>query len=183
MLLSLLRLLQLQLLFYFADSLLNDWFLGRELNPRLGSLDIKYVLFRSGIIGWILFNTVNLLQSREILGYHSPTMIGLFLMQLLYVVDYFWFEGGVLVSRDIVHEGLGYNILIQFLMIPFCFCVHTKYLVTRRYQLPWYYVILVGTLNGKPSTFILQISTFSTGWDNANGIEWYNQNDFFTHIQ
>lgn len=130
-----------------SGSLINDWFFGRELNPRIGKLDIKYVLFRSGIIGWILFNIVNLLKSREISGYYSATMIGLFLMQLLYVADYFWLESGVLVSRDIVHEGLGYNIMIQFLMIPFCFSVQTRYLMTTKYELPWYCLVSVGLLN------------------------------------
>ena len=139
----------LKSIYFVSGSLINDWFFGRELNPRIGKLDIKYVLFRSGIIGWILFNIVNLLKSREISGYYSATMIGLFLMQLLYVADYFWLESGVLVSRDIVHEGLGYNIMIQFLMIPFCFSVQTRYLMTTKYELPWYCLVSVGLLNCK----------------------------------
>ena len=139
-------------IFSAAESVINDWFFGRELNPRLGFLDIKYVLFRSAITGWILFNIVNLFKSYETNGFYSPTMVCLFLMQLLYVADYFWLEGGILVSRDIVHEGLGYNLLIQFLMIPFCFCVQTRYLLTTRYELPWYCLIAVGVINGKVYT-------------------------------
>ena len=146
--------------------------MGRELNPRIGSLDIKYVLFRSGIIGWILFNTINLFKSREIYGYHSPTMVALFSMQLLYVVDYFWLEGGILVSRDIVHEGLGYNILVQFLMIPFCFCVQTRYLMTTGYQLPLYGLLSVVTLNGTSNTHSVHSFVFGNVRRNTYSFLW-----------
>ena len=161
-----------ELVYFFPDSVLNDWFMGRELNPRIGSLDIKYVLFRSGIIGWILFNTLNLFKSREIYGYHSPTMLALFCMQLLYVVDYFWLEGGILVSRDIVHEGLGYNILVQFLMIPFCFCVQTRYLMTTGYQLPLYGLISVITLNGTSTTQSVYRCVFYNVWRITYSFQW-----------
>ena len=97
---------------------------------------------------------MNLFKSYETNGFYSPTMVCLFLMQLLYVADYFWLEGGILVSRDIVHEGLGYNLLIQFLMIPFCFCVQTRYISTTRYELPWYCTLAVGVLNGKLTSSI-----------------------------
>jgi delta14-sterol reductase len=77
--------------------------------------------------------------------------------QLLYVVDYFWFEDGLLVTRDIVHEYLGYNLLVQFLMIPFCFAVQTRYLMMTGHTLPWYCLLTITILNSK--LFIQESST------------------------
>ncbi|XP_022322283.2 delta(14)-sterol reductase TM7SF2-like isoform X1 [Crassostrea virginica] len=111
-----------------------DWFIGRELHPRFGPIDLKYVMFRSGIIGWMLLNFATLMQTlSEGQQSVSPNLVLLVLIQLFYVLDYFWFEEGILVSRDIVHEGLGFNISMQFLMIPFTFCTQTRYVATTGY--------------------------------------------------
>lgn len=64
-------------------------------------------------------------------------LVLLVIMQLFYVIDYFWCEEGILVSRDIVHEGLGFNISMQFLMIPFTFCTQTRYVATTGYTSSW----------------------------------------------
>ncbi|KAK3612635.1 hypothetical protein CHS0354_042149 [Potamilus streckersoni] len=126
-----------------TGNVFYDWFHGRELNPRLQFLDLKYVCFRSGIIGWIMLNLVNIVKAYEQgKGHPTNNLILVFGMQLTYVVDCFWFENALLVSRDIVHEGLGYNLLVQFLMIPFCFIVQTRYLLQTNLTLPWY--ILTG---------------------------------------
>ncbi|XP_052076261.1 delta(14)-sterol reductase TM7SF2-like isoform X2 [Mytilus californianus] len=125
----------------------NDWFNGVELNPRWGLFDLKYVCFRSGIIGWILMNFVNIAKAFDNGNRPSVTLLIVAGFQLIYVTDYFWFEDGILVSRDIVHEHLGYNLLVQFLMIPFCFAVQTRYLMMTKYALPWYCLLAVMILN------------------------------------
>ena len=109
--------------------------MGRELNPRCGQFDLKYVMFRSGIIGWILLNFCNLTEFWQTNGRMNANLALVSAIQLLYVMDYFWFERGVIVSRDIVMEGLGYNISIQFIMIPFCICVQTRYILTQDFDL------------------------------------------------
>lgn len=119
-----------------SGYLVYDLFMGRELNPRWRTLDVKYVLFRSCIIGWILLNISSLVECWILYENLNATLLLLNAIQLGYVVDYFLFEGGVIVSRDIVHEGLGYNILIQFIMIPFCFCVQTRYVLSTNTRLP-----------------------------------------------
>lgn len=125
---------------YIGNSL-YDWFMGKELNPRIGSLDVKYVIFRSGMIGWILLNFVNVVRSYELhRGHTNASIIVVILMQLCYVLDTMWFEDGVVVSRDIVYEGLGANILLQFLMIPFTFCVQTRYLMQTNYSLSYFWL-------------------------------------------
>jgi hypothetical protein len=58
---------------------------------------------------------------------------------------------------DIVHEYLGYNLLVQFLMIPFCFAVQTRYLMMTGHTLPWYCLLTITILNSK--LFIHESST------------------------
>ena len=91
----------------------------------------------------------------------NPTMALLNVIQLLYVVDYFFFERGVIVSRDIVSEGLGYNLLIQFVMIPFCFHVQTRYVLTENIRLSPGYLTCVALLYCKFVYF------FSFHWNYA----------------
>lgn len=126
-----------------------DWFIGRELNPRLGSLDLKYVMFRSGIIGWMLMNFASLILAFSEGKNEVPSnLVLLVIIQLFYVIDYFWFEEGILVSRDIVHEGLGFNISMQFLMIPFTFCTQTRYVATTGYTSSWITLLRIFIIYG-----------------------------------
>ncbi|KAK3095741.1 hypothetical protein FSP39_018423 [Pinctada imbricata] len=114
-----------------TGNMFYDWFIGRELNPRIGSLDLKYVMFRSGITGWIILNTIFVLEAQ---GSITTVLCLIWLMHFIYVADYFWFEEGLIVSRDIVHEGLGFNISLQFVMIPFTFITQSRYLQVMTYS-------------------------------------------------
>ncbi|XP_056010272.1 delta(14)-sterol reductase LBR-like [Ostrea edulis] len=124
-----------------------DWFIGRELNPRIGPIDVKYVIFRSGIIGWMLLNFANLILAfAESKISVSPNLVLLEVIQFFYVLDYFWLEEGILMSRDIVHEGLGFNIAMQFLMIPFSFCTQSRYVTTTGYSSSWIMLLIIFTI-------------------------------------
>lgn len=40
-----------------TGSAVYDYFIGRELNPRIGSLDLKeFCELRPGLIGWLVIN-------------------------------------------------------------------------------------------------------------------------------
>lgn len=50
----------------FAGTFLNDFWIGRELNPRFGSFDVKIAFFRAGMIAWLLVDWLYLgLQFRN----------------------------------------------------------------------------------------------------------------------
>ncbi|XP_021341749.1 lamin-B receptor-like isoform X2 [Mizuhopecten yessoensis] len=135
-----------KLAYRLNESTYYNWFIGAELNPRFGFLDLKLVLFRSSIIGWMIFNWVNVVDAFET-GHLTPSLLLVSSLQLVYVLDTFWFEAGTLVSRDIIYEALGFNLLTLFLMIPFTFCVQTRYLATTGFTLPWYCLIAIISLN------------------------------------
>lgn len=127
-------------------STFYNWFIGAELHPRFGFLDLKLVLFRSAVIGWMIFNWVNVVEAYEN-GNLTHALILVSVLQLVYVLDTFWFEFGLLVSREMIYEGLGFNILSLSLMIPFTFGVQTRYLATTGFNLPWYCLLPILCLN------------------------------------
>lgn len=52
-----------------------DFFIGRELNPRLGGLDLKYFCeLRPGLIGWVVLNASCAAAQYERLGSVTPEM-------------------------------------------------------------------------------------------------------------
>ncbi|XP_063083571.1 delta(14)-sterol reductase TM7SF2 isoform X4 [Cavia porcellus] len=76
-----------------SGNLLYDFFMGRELNPRIGSFDFKYFFeLRPGLIGWVLINLALLLREAELRGSPSLAMWLVNGFQLLYVGDALWYE-------------------------------------------------------------------------------------------
>ncbi|XP_058382442.1 delta(14)-sterol reductase TM7SF2 isoform X2 [Diceros bicornis minor] len=70
-----------------------DFFLGRELNPRICSFDFKYFCeLRPGLMAWVLINLALLLQEAELRGSPSLAMWLVNGFQLLYVADALWHE-------------------------------------------------------------------------------------------
>ncbi|XP_070299759.1 delta(14)-sterol reductase TM7SF2-like isoform X2 [Salvelinus sp. IW2-2015] len=88
---------------------LYDLFMGRELNPRIGSFDLKYFCeLRPGLIGWVVINLGMLMKEVELRDSASLAMILVNSFQLLYVTDALWKEEAVLTTMDIVHDGFGF---------------------------------------------------------------------------
>ena len=94
-----------------------------------------------------MLNTVFVMEAFQS-GLSNRTLLAVWTMQFIYCFDSFWFEEGLIVSRDIVHEGLGSNILLQFLMIPFTFIVQARYLQLASYETSFPYNCAVILLFG-----------------------------------
>jgi hypothetical protein len=65
-----------------------DFFIGRSLNPRIGSLDLKYFCeLRPGLILWLLINLSMACAQYERHGSVSSSMVLVLLFQAYYVFD------------------------------------------------------------------------------------------------
>lgn len=76
-----------------SDSWLYNFFIGRELNPRVGNLDLKmFALLRLGLISWVALNSIYLMRHFKDMGPIplAPGLIAAF--QIFYVCDALWFE-------------------------------------------------------------------------------------------
>ncbi|XP_063083570.1 delta(14)-sterol reductase TM7SF2 isoform X3 [Cavia porcellus] len=114
-----------------SGNLLYDFFMGRELNPRIGSFDFKYFFeLRPGLIGWVLINLALLLREAELRGSPSLAMWLVNGFQLLYVGDALWYEEAVLTTMDITHEGFGFMLAFGDLVwVPFTYSLQAHFLL------------------------------------------------------
>lgn len=67
-----------------------DFWVGRELNPHIGSYDIKFNAYRVGMLFWLVLNMSFLCKQ---LQEHGTTTLRMLTFQFttgFYVLDYFW---------------------------------------------------------------------------------------------
>lgn len=108
-----------------------DFFIGRELNPRIGSLDLKeFCELRPGLIGWVVLNMGMAAKQYLNTGAVSGSMILVNLMQGLYVWDALYQERAILTTMDITTDGFGYMLAFGDLSwVPFTYGLQARYLV------------------------------------------------------
>ena len=125
-----------------------DFWMGRELNPRIGSLDLKvFCELRPGLIGWVVLNLGMLAKQKEVLGYVSASMVMINLFQGLYVWDALFFERAILTTMDITTEGFGYMLAFGDLCwVPIVYSLQAHYLVTNDPELPLWAVLCISLL-------------------------------------
>ncbi|KAJ3232976.1 erg24, C-14 sterol reductase [Chytriomyces hyalinus] len=123
---------------------LYDFFIGRELNPRVGSFDFKYFCeLRPGLIGWTVLNAANAVRQGvsvsgvsvetvtwpQVLGGIGVSMWLVLAFQLYYVVDALWNEAAILTTMDITTDGFGFMLNFGDLAwVPFTYSLQSRYL-------------------------------------------------------
>lgn len=132
-----------------GQNVVYDFFMGRELNPRLGPLDLKFFCeLRPGLIGWVVINLGMLCKQRETLGYVSAPMILVNLFQGLYVWDGLFYERAILTTMDITTDGFGFMLAFGDLCwVPFVFSLQARYLVTNDPGLPLWALGAISSAN------------------------------------
>jgi len=115
-----------------TGNVVYDWFMGRELNPRTGSLfDWKvFCELRPGLMGWMLLNYSCLQQQYLVRGSISGSMILVNLFQGIYVWDSLYQERAILTTMDVTTDGFGFMLCFGDLAwVPFTYSVPARYLV------------------------------------------------------
>lgn len=122
-----------------SGNAVYDLFMGRELNPRIGQLDLKeFCELYPGLIGWAVINLAMAYKQHEMWGHVSASMVLVCLFQLLYVVDALWFEKSILTTMDITTEGFGFMLAFGDLTwVPFTYSLQARYLVDHPTALSW----------------------------------------------
>ena len=115
-----------------TSNRIYDFFVGRTLNPRLLSVDLKYLCeLRPGLVGWILVDAsfASVAWAR---GTLTASMVLVLLFQAVYVVDALWSEEAILTTMDITTDGFGYMLVFGDLSwVPFTYSLQARYLVDR----------------------------------------------------
>lgn len=85
-----------------SGNWIYDFFMGRELNPRVGSFDLKvFCELRPGLIGWVVINMGCLFKQIKDDGSATWEMLLVNLFQGLYVWDALYNERAILTTMDV----------------------------------------------------------------------------------
>ncbi|KAJ1913539.1 erg24, C-14 sterol reductase [Tieghemiomyces parasiticus] len=117
-----------------SPSAFYNFFIGRELNPRLGDFDLKvFCELRPGIIGWFVLNFACLIKQSQVLnGYITESMALIFFLQGLYIFDTLIYESSVLTTMDVTTDGFGWMLSFGDLTwVPFVFSVQARFLALQ----------------------------------------------------
>lgn len=114
-----------------TKSNIYNFFIGRELNPRIGPFDLKHFCeLYPGLIGWLIIDLGMLQKQYEQLQYVSMSMLLVCVFQFIYILDALWFEKAILSTMDIVHDGFGFMLAFGDLVwVPFTYSLQARYLV------------------------------------------------------
>ncbi|KAH7309680.1 ergosterol biosynthesis ERG4/ERG24 family-domain-containing protein [Stachybotrys elegans] len=115
----------------FSGSSLYDFYMGIELNPRLGNgFDLKlFTNGRPGMMAWTLVDLSNMAYQYQKQGYIEPSLILMTILQTIYVLDFFVNESWYLRTIDIAHDHYG------FYLAWGCFCfLPTTYTIQGQYM-------------------------------------------------
>ncbi|KAK9839777.1 hypothetical protein WJX81_000641 [Elliptochloris bilobata] len=116
---------------------LYDFFMGRELNPRLGPLDLKeFCELTPGLLAWLLIDLGMAHKQLQVHGRVSSAMALVCGFHGLYVADALWHEPAILTTMDITTDGLGFMLAFGDLAwVPFTYSLQARYLVDHPQEL------------------------------------------------
>merc|ERR1719271_1403266 len=122
------------LLAHDSGNIFEDFFMGRELNPRTGVFDWKqFCELRPGLIGWVVLNYGMAAKQHATTGSVSPAMLGVCLAQTLYVWDALKQEQAILTTMDITTDGFGLMLAFGDLAwVPITYGLQARYLADQK---------------------------------------------------
>ena len=116
-----------------------DFFIGRELNPRLGGVDLKqFCELTPGLLLWGLFNGCFAAMQWATEGRLRASMLLVVAFQGLYIFDALMCEPAILTTMDITSDGFGYMLVFGDLVwVPFTYSLQARYLLEHPVELSW----------------------------------------------
>lgn len=107
-----------------------DFMIGRELNPRIGSFDIKFFTeLRPGLIMWLCLNICFAINQWVELGRVTYSMVLVNIFQGWYIIDALVNESSILTTMDITTDGFGFMLAFGNLCwVPMMYSLQARYL-------------------------------------------------------
>ncbi|KIJ54961.1 hypothetical protein M422DRAFT_221390 [Sphaerobolus stellatus SS14] len=121
-----------------SGNVIYDWFIGRGLNPSIGSFDIKsFNELRPGLILWSLIDiSMACEQAVRRGGAITDSMWLVLLFQIWYVGDGLYNEPAILTTMDITTDGFGFMLSVgDLLWVPFVYSLQARYLAFTHVEL------------------------------------------------
>ncbi|CAE6445051.1 unnamed protein product [Rhizoctonia solani] len=122
-----------------TGNMIYDWFIGRELNPSIGSFDIKsFAELRPGMILWFMINLSSTCKQLTSRGTWCPTdsMMLVVFFQGVYIVDTLYNERAILTTMDITTDGFGFMLSFgSIAWVPLTYSLQARYLAFNHVEL------------------------------------------------
>ena len=136
-----------------TGNCLYDFFIGRELNPRVvlpifGEIDVKFWCgIRPGLTGWMLLDLAFIAMQYRTYGFVSDSIVIVTLAQAYYVLEGQYNEAGFLTMIDITTDGMGFMLTFGDLVwVPFLYSTQCRYLSVHPVHLGVTGIIAVSTV-------------------------------------
>ncbi|RMZ91397.1 hypothetical protein DV736_g1367, partial [Chaetothyriales sp. CBS 134916] len=126
-----------------TGNVIYDFFMGRELNPRVTLpdwlplvgrqvIDIKvFMEMRPGLLGWVILDLAFVARQYRAYGRVSDSIILVTGFQALYVFDSLYMEPAILTMRDITIDGFGFMLSFgDVAWLPFIYSLQARYLAS-----------------------------------------------------
>lgn len=120
-----------------TGNLIYDFFVGRPLNPRVGSFDIKFFCeLRPGLLLWCVINLGYIVKQYTLYGKVFDSIILVCAFQIFYVITALWNERAVLSTMDIVTDGFGFMLAFGNLVwVPMLYTLQVRFLSVHPIEL------------------------------------------------
>ncbi|KAJ7599401.1 ERG4/ERG24 ergosterol biosynthesis protein [Mycena floridula] len=124
-----------------TGNVIYDFFIGRELNPSIGSFDIKtFNELRPGLILWVLIDIAMACEQASRRGGRlesiTDSMWLVLAFQGWYVADSIYHEPAVLTTMDVTTDGFGFMLSVGDLaLVPIVYSLQARYLVFNQIEL------------------------------------------------
>jgi 7-dehydrocholesterol reductase len=123
---------------FITGNIINDYFRGTELYPRIAGWDVKHFTnSRFGMMSWPLIILSFAAKQSELYGLTDGMLVSV-LLQLWYISQFFWWESGYFSTMDIQHDLAGFYICWGTLVwVPTVYTSPSLYLVQHPMPLGW----------------------------------------------
>ncbi|MFW5877221.1 MAG: 7-dehydrocholesterol reductase [Myxococcota bacterium] len=121
-----------------SGNVIWDFYWGVELHPRLFGVDLKQLFnCRVAMMGWSVILLSYTAAQHQMYGQVSNAMLVSVGLQIVYILKFFYWEGGYFNTIDIMHDRFGFYICWGVLAwLPSIYTVTGLYLVTHPIELP-----------------------------------------------
>ncbi|KAJ6793806.1 delta(14)-sterol reductase-like [Iris pallida] len=119
---------------HVTGNVIEDWWLGVQLDPQIMGVDLKFFFVRAGMMGWLFINLSILAKIYEA-GNANLSVILYELFCAIYIVDYFFYEEFMTSTWDIIAERLGFMLVFgDLVFIPFTFSIQGWWLLRNKVE-------------------------------------------------
>lgn len=113
-----------------TPSQIYNFYIGRELNPRIGDFDLKqWCELRPGLIGLLVLDLACAMKQYDLFGSVSWALVAIVAFQGLYVWDALFQEKAILTTMDITTDGFGCMLCFgDMAWVPFTYSLQARFL-------------------------------------------------------